>query len=305
MKLLQKIPVPICGLALGLAALGNLLLPYGAALRYICGALSLLVLLALTLKAILNFGGVKKELENPVVFSVLPTYTMAWMLLAAYLKPFAPLPALVLWYAALVLQFVIIALFCARFVLHFNLNKVFPSWFITFVGFVVASVTAPAMGTTALGQVLFYIGFVLYLVLLPLVVYRLTMVAQYPKPALPTLAIFCAPIGLCLAGYLAAFEQKNTVLLYVLLVMAAASYLFVLTQLPALLRLPFFPSYSSFTFPLVICAIGFNRAGALLAGGPLFTALAFVSTLVAVAAVLYVLVRYCLFLFAPQKQAQP
>ena len=34
---IKKVPVPVCGVMLGTAALGNLLQSYSEALRYICG----------------------------------------------------------------------------------------------------------------------------------------------------------------------------------------------------------------------------------------------------------------------------
>lgn len=298
MSLVKKIPVPACGLALGLACLGNLLVAVHPVLRWLCGGVSLAIILLFTLRVAVDFKNVKAELKNPVAFSVLPTYTMAVLLLAAYLKPFFAQAAFIIWVAALVLQFIIIGGFTFRFVFKFNIAQVFPSWFITFVGFVVASVTAPAMGMQPLGRALFYAGFVLYLALLPVVLYRVFKVKNIPPAARPTLAIFCAPIGLCLAGYLSSFEAKNTALFFVLLALCAISYFGVLFCLPGLFRLPFFPSYSSFTFPLAICAVGFKMAAEYLgAFGISLWVLPQIMLVIAAAVVLYVLVRYIIFLF--------
>ena len=45
MDKIKKIPVPICGVALGCAALGNLLQSYSETLRMVCGVVSALFLL--------------------------------------------------------------------------------------------------------------------------------------------------------------------------------------------------------------------------------------------------------------------
>ena len=37
---IKKIPIPICGVMLGAAALGNLLQSYSEGIRYVCGAVS-------------------------------------------------------------------------------------------------------------------------------------------------------------------------------------------------------------------------------------------------------------------------
>lgn len=155
MKLIRSVPMAMCGLALGLAALGNLLLPLpnGHILRYICGGLSLAVLVLFALKAIFDRPHVKEELKTPVPLSMLPTATMAVMLLCAYLRPYAGLVALVIWYAAIALQLAMMLVFIRRFVFGFKLGAVFPSWFIAGVGIVTVSVTAPAMGAVWLGRI--------------------------------------------------------------------------------------------------------------------------------------------------------
>ena len=50
--LLKKTPLPFCGVALGLAALGNLLSTYpnGATIKAVCGTISALILLWLLVK---------------------------------------------------------------------------------------------------------------------------------------------------------------------------------------------------------------------------------------------------------------
>ena len=107
------------GLALAFAALGNLLLPYGGVLRFICGTLSLVILVIFTLKIVLDFPHAREELKTPVPLSVLPTATMALMLLSVYAKPYMGVLAVAVWYAALVAHVGIMVLFFKRFVLDF------------------------------------------------------------------------------------------------------------------------------------------------------------------------------------------
>jgi exfoliative toxin A/B len=96
-RVIKKIPVPIAGLALALAATGNLLLSYGAIYRSIFGTLSALILLLFIIKVLFDLNDVLESLKNPVVASVLPTSTMCLMLLANYLKPYSPKIAFGLW----------------------------------------------------------------------------------------------------------------------------------------------------------------------------------------------------------------
>ncbi len=50
-----------------------------------------------------------------------------------------------------------------------------------------------------------------YLILLPIILYRITKVKEIPEPALPTIVILAAPASLCLAGYMNSFQNKNNV----------------------------------------------------------------------------------------------
>ena len=53
---IKKVPVPVCGVMLGTAALGNLLQSYSEALRYICGVFAAFLLLFILLKLFLFPG---------------------------------------------------------------------------------------------------------------------------------------------------------------------------------------------------------------------------------------------------------
>jgi len=288
MKFIRSVPMATGGLSLALAALGNLLLPlpYGNVIRYICGVLSLVVLIIFTLKIFLDSSHAREELKIPLPASVLPTATMSLMLLSTYIKPYLADAAIAIWYAAVITHVCLMVFFFRRFVIDFKLGAVFPSWFIPFVGIVVASVTAPAMGAVFIGQIAFYVGFVLYFVALPLVVCRMKKVRIFPEPARPTIAIFTAPMSLLTVGYFNSFVQQgqiNVALLYFMLVLSAASYVYVTLMMFSLLRIKFYPTYAAFTFPYVISASAF-RIGA--------NIIAQAAQWIAVAVVVFVLLHY-------------
>lgn len=298
---IQKLPVPMAGLMLALAALGNLLQSYSESVRLFFGILSAVLALFLAAKAILCFDGIRKDLQNPVIASVAPTFSMGLILLAGYLVKLSAPVAFALWIAAIALHWLFIFYFSAKFLLHFNFQKVFASYFIVYVGIVTVSVTAPAFGQTGFGRAMFWFGFATYLPLLVLALYRLLVIKNFAAPAKPTNAIFAAPAALCLAGYLASFEQKSAAMILFLLVLSQLLYLAVLCGMPAMMKAGFFPSYSGFTFPLVISAISLKQAAGFFAkaGTPVgfLNALVPIETGIAVIAVLYVLFCYLSFLF--------
>ncbi len=298
--MIKRIPLPIAGVMLALAATGNLIQSYSPELRLVFGAISAIIGILLIVKFIMYPKQLAEDLKSPVVASVAPTFSMAIILLSAYIKPYAAAVGLALWFIGLVLHFALLALYTIRFVVKFDIKKIFPSTFIVFVGFVVASVTAAAFNMTTLGQALFWIGFILYLILLVVITYRVIKVKEIPEPAQPLIIIFAAPASLCLAGYLSSFESKSMIIVYFLAILSIVFYIFALTQLPRLLKLKFYPSYSAFTFPMVISAIAMKMTDAFLTksgnGIRFLKYIVIVQTVIAVAMVLYVLIRYIMMI---------
>ena len=273
MKFIRSIPMAICGVSLGLAALGNLLLlPFGPMVRYLCGILSAFVLLLFILKLVFDSSHALEELKTPVPLSVLTTATMSLMLLTTYVRPHLPGVALIVWYVAVCIHVGIMVLFFKRFVVGLTIANVFPSWFVAFVGIVTVSVTAPAMGAVPLGQVAFYVGFVLYFIAFPLVIRRMTKPGQaFPQPAIPTIAIFAAPMSLLVVGYFSSFQEKNETLVYFMLAIAIINYIYVLVKMATtMLAVRFYPTYAAFTFPFVISSIAFLLCADFLASREIF-----------------------------------
>ncbi|MHB8923810.1 MAG: TDT family transporter, partial [Coriobacteriia bacterium] len=300
---IRRVPIAMSALALALASLGNLLGAYSPALRLTCGLVAGGLVLLVVLRIATDYPTVAAELRTPAALAVLPALFMALMQLATYIKPFASGVATVLWGAAVALQLLVTALFIWRFVFSFKLVQVLPSWFLIFVGYVVASVTSPAFAMEPLGRVLLYTGLVGYAVALSLVVYRMIKAGELPDPARATIAIFAAPPSLSIVGYLAVAEVRQPVVVYVLLALSIGSLLYVFSRLPGVLKLPFYPSAAALTFPMVITAIAFKQAGTFLAKTdspiPALGVLAPAMLAIAAVMVLYVLVRYAIFLGAP------
>ena len=101
-----------------------------------------------------------------------------------------------------------------------------------------------------------YIG-----LLLPFVLYRVYKYKHFNEGDYPTITVFSAPGGLLLASYMIGVTQKNNFILAILIPLTVLLFIFVLIQLPFLLNRKFYPSFSAFTFPLVICAIAFQKTG--------------------------------------------
>lgn len=304
-NVIKKVPVPLSGVMLGLAALGNLLQSYSEGVRYFCGILAGLLLILLILKLILFPGMIKEDMKNPIMASVAATFPMALMLLSTYVKPFIGNAAFVIWILAILLHIAIIVYFTVTFIVKLQMPKVFASYYIVYVGIAVAAVTAPAFGRLTIGAAAFWFGLISLVVLLILVTYRYINFKEIPEPAKPLICIYAAPASLCIAGYTQSVETKSYGLLIGLMIVAAILYVFSLVKAVTYLKLPFYPSYASFTFPFVISAIAMKQASACLMnmGRPIsfLSYVVTIETVIAVLFVAYVFIRFMGFLFAGKK----
>lgn len=296
-KLLKAIPIPIAGVMLGLAALGNLLQSYSEGVRLFFGALAAILWVLLVLKVIFCWKGVCTAMDDPVVASVSGTFPMATMLLSVYAKPFIGAPAQILWYLGIALHVALIVWFTVKFMLKPQMPKVFASYFIVYVGIVVASLTAPAYEMTAtIGTWCFWFGFICLLGLLAFVGYRYIKFPVKMDPPKPLFCIFAAPAALCLAGYIQSVASKSAAMVIGMLVLSTALYILVLIKLPGFLKLPFYPSYAAFTFPFVITAIAAKQSMACLTklgyAVSWLSPVVLVETIIAAVLVIYALVRY-------------
>ena len=300
-KIIKNLPVPAAGLMLGLAAAGNLVASYGNIFKSMFGIVSALLLLLLLIKATFTTRAVMEDLKNPAIAGIAGTFPMGIMILSAYIQPFSPIIGYGMWMVGTVLQCVLIIYFTKKFIFNFDLQKVFPSYFVVYVGIAAASVAAPVFSATGTGKGLFWFGFIAYLILLPIITYRVLVIKSIPEPLLPTITIFAAPASLGLVGYLKLFQEVNMTIFWLLTFLSLIMLFAVLLYMPKMIRLKFYPSYSAFTFPLVISAIAIKDIDSFLTkmhiGVPGFGYLVHFEELLAVVFVIYVLIRYIGFMF--------
>ena len=303
--MIKKIPLPIAGVMLGFAALGNLLQSYSESIRLLCGAISLVLGLLLICKIVMYTSMIKEDMKNPIMAGVSATFPMSIMLLATYVKPFLGQGAIYIWYLGILIHLALIIYFTINFILKFNIKKVFTTYFIVYVGIAVSSVSAPAFEKTSLGTLTFWFAFISCLLFLIVVTYRYIKFKDIPNPAKPLFCIYAAPASLCLAGYMQSVQTKSLSMIIFLGSLSLIIYLIVLFKLPKLLKLPFYPSYSAFTFPFVISGIAMKMTmGYLNKIGYNVEFLKFIvllQTIIATLLVVYTLYRYIVFLIPARK----
>ena len=304
-NIIKKIPIPICGLALGLAALGNLLQSYSEGIRYLCGIISGLLLVLFIFKVILFPKSIKADMENPIMASVFGTFPMAMMLLSVYVKPWLGNTSKYLWLLAILIHVALIIYFSIRFLVKLQLPKVFASYFIVYVGIAAASVTAPAYGMLWLGRAAFFFALASLLALMILVTVRYVKLSTIPDPARPLICIYAAPVSLCIVGYMQSILTKSYGFVIVMYAFSLIFYLFALGKAISYYSLSFYPSFASFTFPFVISALASKQVMVYMTnidkGIPALKYIVLAQTVIAVIAVLYTFCHYMLFIFRAPK----
>ena len=300
-NVIQKVSIPVCGVMLGTAALGNLLQNYSEGIRYVCGAFSAFLLVLVLLKLILFPGKVKEDMGNPIMASVAGTFPMSLMILSTYVKPFIGQVSFYIWALAIARHLALIIYFTVKFILKLQMSKVFASYYIVYVGIAVAAITAPAYEKPAVGSAAFWFGFVTLIILLVLVTYRYLNFKEIPEPARALVCIYAAPTSLCIAGYVQSVTPKSKGFLLGMFVAATLLYLFALVKAVSFLKLPFYPSMAAFTFPFVISAIAAKQTMACLAnmGSPVpaLRIIVLAETVIAVLFVVYTYVRFMMAIF--------
>lgn len=301
---LTTLPLPICGLILALVSLGNLLKQEGLFwLGQLTGICGLLLLVLMLLKVCFAFTSVRTALRDPITASVAPTFSMAVMTSSTYFVA-TPLAGFFkyFWLGGFVVHLGLLIYFTYAFVIkeHLSVDNIYPSWYIVYIGLGIVPITDGAF-FPKIGTAIFYPVLLFYVFMIPVVFWRVFFGSKIQEARLPLVAIISAPTSLCLTGYLKAFAHPNWLLLVVLLVFAQLCYAGIIVFLIAICKLPFYPSYSAFTFPLVISATAFSLANHLLQKNQhaylILTVVERMEVLAAVLIVFYVLVRYLNYLY--------
>lgn len=251
----QYLPVALTGLALGVSGVsGAVSIIFNPIALYVGNFISLILLLPIIIKNILHFNIFKEELKHPTLGSFIPTLDMALMNFSVVLHKFSPVLGKGLWITCILLHLIFAAVFIYHRFKSWDIKHMVPSWFVPPIGIVVSTVNSTVMGMPELAKGIFFIGFLFYVVMLPIMLYRIIFIEKIEDARLPTFAIMAAPPNLCLAGYLVAFENPNPEMVSFLLPLAIFMTSLLYISIVKIIRIKFTPIYASFTFPLAIGA---------------------------------------------------
>jgi len=297
MELIKKIPIPISGLILALLSLGNLLQDINPALRYIFGTLSILFLILIVLKIILYPQSIKEDFKNPVVVSSSGTFSMSLMILSTYIHTFIPSIALTIWIIGISLHILLMIYFTYHFIIrNFNISNTYPTYWIVYVGITMGAITAHIHGIHEIDFIFFTIGFIGMLISTPAILYREFVYNKIPDMNKPLTCIFTALFSILIVGYVNSAQNISYEFLIGMYILSCMFYMFALYKLISLRNLEFYPSFSAFTFPFVISALATKEIASLIGPNILLNSILGIETVIATILVIYVVIRYMIFL---------
>lgn len=297
MNFIEKLPIPVSGLILALFSLGNLVQDIHPSLRYLFGGIGGIFLILMLLKIILYSETIKNDFKNPVIVSSSGTFSMALMLLSTYLTSFTPSIAYTIWIIGIALHILLMIYFTYNFVMRtFDINTVYPSWWIVYVGITMGAITANAHGINEIDYLFFILGFISMIITTPLMFYRYIKHPNKMDMNKPLICIFTALFSILIVGYLNSAQTISNEFLITLYVLACIFYIFSFYKLMDYRNLDFYPSFSAFTFPFVISALATKAIVTKISSNVILNGILTIETAIALILVIYVLIRYMIFL---------
>lgn len=267
MERLKNMPVPVLPTFVGALTLSNVYSGMGYIwVRHLTMWAATIVLLVYLVKIIRWPKVCIGEYNTTVPSSLYAGFFMMMMILGSYYYDFIPALGKGMWAVAIILHAIHILIFTWRNVIkNRNVNTFVPSWFVTYNGIMVSCVVGSGMGVNGILKYIVYYGIIVYIVIIPIMIWRLITVEVKP-PVYHTMAIVLAPCSLCVVSVLNILENPAPALVYFLYACVLVSLAFDIIKLPKFFSFSFVPGFAGLTFPMAIGIVATNKMAAYLTG---------------------------------------
>ena len=269
-KKCENLPVGAIATAVGLATLSNVFAAaFGAvSIRHVTMFLSSFIWLAAFIKIVFFTKSFIADYNNVVPASLYATFTMLTMILGNWIFGFNAGLGRGIWLAGVILHAIHILVFTYRNVVKgVKLDTFVPSWFVTFVAFLVSGVVGADKGMPGLMNGFIIYGLAIYSIIFPCMLVKVIRVGIKPQFEL-TRAIFLAPTSLVFVTLLNAWTEPPHWLVFGLYSILFCTILYMCYKIPIMLSKPFNPGHAALTFPSAIALVAtFRMSRFLLANG--------------------------------------
>ena len=264
MERLEKIPVPVIATFLSFLTLGNV---YGGLgfvwLRYLIMTCGTVFIICYILKIVIYPGTCLKEYDQTIPASLYGAFSMVLMVLGSFYYEIGLGFGRIIWFIAVAIHFIHIILFTLKHTFgnvlsRKNFMPMMPSWFVTYNGWMVACVTGGKMNAAPILKVITIYGCIIYLVLVPFMIWRL-MNVEIKSAAYHTMAVLLAPCSLCVVSLVNVYGTPNSAILMVMYFCVLASLAFIIIKLPDFFSFQFYPGFAGLTFPMAIGVVASQK----------------------------------------------
>ena len=270
MKRFEKLPVPVLATCLSALTLANV---YGGLgftwLRWFIMICGMVLILAYIVKMAASPMTCLREYDQTIPASLYGAFSMCLMVLGSFLYEKGCGFGKVIWLFAVIVHFVHILAFTwkhtyGKVYAKKDLIPMMPSWFVTYNGWMVACVTGGAMNMGWLLKIITIYGCIIYVVLLPFMLYRLFKKEIKPG-TFHTMAVLLAPCSLCVVSLINVYDEPNGFVLGFMYICLLCSLLFIIIKLPAFFSFDFYPGFAGLTFPMAIGLLATQKMAGYLA----------------------------------------
>ena len=193
------------------------------------------------------------EFNHPIALHFFPTFSISLLLLSLIYLDMAYDVSKIMWILGAILQLALLLFILNNWIHHekWQITQMNPAWFIPVVGAIVVPLGAVHFVNLEIAWFFFSIGFVFWLILNSIVMYRLFFHTPMMRILEPTLFILIAPPSVGFIAYmtlngLAGVDAFARILFYIALFLM----LMLMTQMPRFIKIPFSLSWWAYTFPL-------------------------------------------------------
>lgn len=284
-------PLAISGTLLAVLSLGNLF--NNSYVRILTFLTALLIIAILLLKCIFYKDSFIEELRNPIVLSTSGTFSMALMVLSTYISYYDYLLSFIIWLVGVLLHVLLIIYYTYYYVVKsFNIENYYGSLWVVYIGLTMGAITGGILNLESIAWIFFVFGFCVMIPSIVIVSYRYIKYPVLVDANKPLICIYTAIFNILTVGYYYTFNPLNNTFITVLYIIGLCLYIFSLYKALSYIRLPFYPSYSAFTFPFVISAISSSKLSLIYADNTLLVGITLIQTVIATILVIYVLYQY-------------
>ena len=296
-EFLVRIPVPVCGVALGVMGLANICRVWSQQAAWLFCAASILLLCLYVARCIVVKGSFIRDMRSPVPACVFGTFPMTLLFLAQHI-PHLGFVADVVYILGAAIQLVLIVYIAVAILPRMDLGSVHACMFVPFVGIAAMGASGAAVGMQPAGAFGAILGLALAFPVLIAVSYRYVRMPRLTDAEAPMFCIMAAPFALCTVAISGSIPEAPGLFRMIVYALALALYIVVLTRLPSLLRMGFVPSKASMGFPMTVSAVATYSVSGIFDGiaGDMLTALFLIQTVIAVVVMAHILIGYAGFL---------